>query len=100
MNRYVPDLKADPVIRWTSALFPFWVALGLIIPAGIALAIAGTWTAAAVGPALGRAGARIFLVHHVTWSVNSICHLWGTRPFASHDHSRNNAALFGVLAAR
>ena len=41
--------------------------------------------------------ARVFLVHHVTWSINSVCHLWGTRPFDSGDESRNNA-VFGVLA--
>jgi stearoyl-CoA desaturase (delta-9 desaturase) len=41
--------------------------------------------------------ARIFLVHHATWSVNSVCHLWGRRPFETHDHSRNNF-LLGVLA--
>ena len=40
---------------------------------------------------------RIFLVHHVTWSVNSVCHLWGLRPYRSDDQSRNNF-LFGVLA--
>jgi stearoyl-CoA desaturase (delta-9 desaturase) len=36
---------------------------------------------------------RIFLVHHITWSVNSVCHLWGTRPFRTGDHSRNNAIV-------
>jgi stearoyl-CoA desaturase (delta-9 desaturase) len=41
--------------------------------------------------------ARIFLVHHVTWSVNSICHLWGSRPFCGDDESRNNP-IVGVLA--
>jgi stearoyl-CoA desaturase (delta-9 desaturase) len=40
---------------------------------------------------------RIFLVHHVTWSVNSVCHLWGGRPYRGADESRNNF-LFGVLA--
>jgi stearoyl-CoA desaturase (delta-9 desaturase) len=40
---------------------------------------------------------RVFLVHHVTWSVNSVCHIWGGRPFRTGDHSRNNF-LFGVLA--
>jgi stearoyl-CoA desaturase (delta-9 desaturase) len=40
---------------------------------------------------------RVFLVHHVTWSVNSACHLWGLRPYASGDESRNNL-VFGVLA--
>jgi stearoyl-CoA desaturase (delta-9 desaturase) len=40
---------------------------------------------------------RVFLVHHTTWSINSICHLWGTRPYETRDRSRNNL-LFGVLA--
>ena len=40
---------------------------------------------------------RILLVHHITWSVNSVCHLWGTRPFRSHDESRNNPVV-GILA--
>ena len=40
---------------------------------------------------------RVFLVHHVTWSVNSACHLWGFRPYRSDDMSRNNM-LFGILA--
>ena len=40
--------------------------------------------------------ARIFLVHHVTWSINSICHLWGSRPFKTGDQSRNNF-VFGAL---
>ena len=39
---------------------------------------------------------RIFLTHHVTWSINSVCHLWGGRPYPGHDHSRNNV-LFGVV---
>ena len=40
---------------------------------------------------------RIFLLHHVTWSINSICHFYGTRPFESRDESRNNLVM-GLLA--
>jgi len=40
---------------------------------------------------------RIFLVHHITWSINSVCHLWGHRPYGNDDHSRNSI-LFGILA--
>src|SRR6185503_17534358 len=40
---------------------------------------------------------RILLVHHVTWCINSVCHLWGSRPFQTHDESRDNP-IFGVLA--
>ena len=95
MDRYVPDLRADVVVRITSRLFLLWVALGLLIPTGIGFAITGTGMGALLGLVWGGL-ARIFLVHHVTWSINSVCHLWGTRPFVSHDHSRNNV-IFGVL---
>jgi stearoyl-CoA desaturase (delta-9 desaturase) len=40
--------------------------------------------------------ARVFLVHHVTWSINSICHLWGSQPYRTADQSRNNF-VFGAL---
>jgi stearoyl-CoA desaturase (delta-9 desaturase) len=58
------------------------------------------WQAAGVGALMGLLWGglvRIALVHHITWSINSVCHLWGSRPYASGDHSRNNA-IFGVLA--
>jgi stearoyl-CoA desaturase (Delta-9 desaturase) len=95
MDRYVPDLKADAVVRRVSALFPLWVILGLLIPAGIAYAATGTMMGALLGLIWGGL-VRIFLVHHLTWSINSACHLWGSRPFITHDHSRNNV-VFGLL---
>jgi len=94
--RYVPDLQADPVTRRVSDLFPLWVLIGLIIPSVIGGLITMSWSGVLMGFLWGGL-ARVFLVHHVTWSVNSICHLWGTRPFRSHDESRNNA-IVGVLA--
>ncbi len=96
MDRYVPDLQADPVARTVDRLFGVWVALGLAIPALIGLLVTGTWMGALLGLIWGGL-LRIFLVHHVTWSVNSICHLWGQQPFNTHDYSRNNA-IFGILA--
>jgi stearoyl-CoA desaturase (delta-9 desaturase) len=96
LARYVPDLRADPVVRFVSRLFPLWVALGVIIPGAIAFAVTGTWMGALLGVIWGGL-LRVFLVHHVTWSINSVCHLWGTQPSGTHDHSRNNA-IFGVLA--
>lgn len=96
LMRYVPDLQADPVTRWVSKLFPLWVALSVLMPAVIAGLVMGTWQGALLGLLWGSA-VRIFLVHHVTWSINSACHLWGTRPFKSHDESRNNV-VFGLLA--
>jgi stearoyl-CoA desaturase (delta-9 desaturase) len=95
MGRYVPDLASDGLVRRLSTLFPLWALLGLLIPAGIAWAITGTWTGAFLGFLWGGL-VRVLLVHHVTWSINSVCHLWGSRPFRTEDHSRNNV-LFGVL---
>jgi stearoyl-CoA desaturase (delta-9 desaturase) len=96
LDRYVPDLNADRVTRSVSKLFPLWVVLGLLIPAALGGLLTQSWLGVLLGFIWGGL-ARIFLVHHITWSVNSVCHIWGTRPFRSHDHSRNNL-IFGILA--
>lgn len=95
-ERYTPDLLKDPVVRAVSKTFPLWVFLGIAIPGVIAALVTWSWWGLLLGLIWGGL-ARIFLVHHVTWSVNSVCHIWGTRPFDSHDESRNNA-ICGVLA--
>ena len=96
LEKYVPDLQKDPLVRFISRTFFVWTLIGLVVPAVIGGLVTGTWMGVLLGFLWGGL-ARIFLVHHVTWSVNSVCHLWGSRPFRSHDHSRNNA-LFGILA--
>jgi stearoyl-CoA desaturase (delta-9 desaturase) len=96
VNRYAKDLIDDPVTKWVSDRFGWWVALGLVIPTVLGGVLTMSWTGAVLGLIWGGL-VRVFLVHHVTWSVNSVCHIWGSRPFKSHDHSRNNA-IFGVLA--
>jgi len=96
LHRYVRDLKADRLVAVVSNLFGVWVLLGLLIPAGFGFLFTGTWKGAFLGFVWGGL-VRIFLVHHVTFSINSICHIWGRQPFQSDDHSRNNA-ICGVLA--
>jgi stearoyl-CoA desaturase (delta-9 desaturase) len=96
LDRYVADLMKQRSVRLASALFPLWIVLGLALPAVLGGAISGTWGGALLGFLWGGL-VRVFLVHHVTWSVNSVCHLWGTRPYPDKDRSRNNA-VFGVLA--
>ncbi len=94
-GRYVRDLHADRLLRLTSRLFGVWVFIGLLIPMVLGGLLTGTWTGALLGLLWGGL-VRVFLCHHVTWSINSVCHLWGTRPFDGSDHSRNNF-VFGVL---
>jgi stearoyl-CoA desaturase (delta-9 desaturase) len=96
LSRYVRDLQTDRLLRAVSRLFGVWVLLGLLIPTALGGLLMGTWTGALLGFLWGGL-TRIFLVHHVTWSINSICHLWGRRPFRSQDQSRNNF-ICGVLA--
>jgi stearoyl-CoA desaturase (delta-9 desaturase) len=96
LGRYVLDLRRSRLIRTLSALFPMWVLLSLLIPTGLGALISMSWSGALLGLLWGGL-VRILFVHHVTWSVNSICHLWGSRPFRSNDESRNNA-IVGVVA--
>lgn len=93
---YVRDLQDDPVARFTSRWFGLWVLIGLLIPTTVGGYWTGTWTGALLGFVWGGL-VRVFLVQHVTWSVNSICHVWGSQSYRSHDESRNNL-LCGLLA--
>jgi stearoyl-CoA desaturase (delta-9 desaturase) len=94
-ERYVCDLRRDPTLSAISKLFPLWVVTGLLIPALLGGLLTMSWSGMVLGFVWGGL-ARIFLVHHSTWSINSVCHVWGTRPFRTGDESRNNLIL-GVL---
>jgi stearoyl-CoA desaturase (delta-9 desaturase) len=96
LSRYVKDLRQSRLLRRVSALFPVWVAVSLLIPTALGGLLTQTWLGALLGLLWGGL-VRIFLVHHVTWSVNSVCHLWGRRPYVTDDQSKNNF-LFGILA--
>ncbi|MBW3541101.1 MAG: acyl-CoA desaturase [Planctomycetes bacterium] len=96
LDHYIKDLTASRTLRVASRLFPLWVALGLVLPAVLGGLITQSWRGVWTGLIWGGL-VRVFLVHHVTWSINSACHLWGRRPYKSGDESRNNA-LFGILA--
>ncbi len=96
LMRYVPDLVSDRATRVVSRLFPLWVAIGLVLPAVLGGLITLSWLGVLLGFLWGGL-VRIFMVHHITWSINSWCHLWGARTFRNDDHSRNSF-VFGVLA--
>ena len=93
---YVKDLQKSRALRVADALWPVWILLGLAIPAVLGGVIQLSWMGVWTGLIWGGL-VRIFLVHHVTWSVNSACHLWGMRPYRSTDESRNSI-VFGILA--
>ncbi len=87
-ERYAPDLLADPVMRFVDRWFPLWAIGGLAAAFGLGYAIGGTLDAALTALLWGG-GVRLFLLHHVTYSINSICHVFGRRRFATSDESRN-----------
>jgi len=94
--RYIGDLRKDKLVRSMSKQFPMWVLIGLLIPAVLGGVLTLSWMGVLLGFIWGGL-VRIFLVHHMTWSINSVCHIWGTQPFDTHDHSKNNA-IMGVVA--
>jgi stearoyl-CoA desaturase (delta-9 desaturase) len=99
-RRYAPDLRKDSTIRWVDKLFPVWALLGLLLPALAGFAISGGSLFAAFTAFVWAGLVRVFLLHHATWSVNSICHMYGRRPFAIKDESRDNwlvALVWGGL---
>ncbi len=91
-ERYAADLLADPVIRFVNATSLLWVLLGLAVPFGLGVAIGGSIGAGLTGLLWGGA-VRVFVLHHVTYSINSLCHFYGRRRYKTDDHSRNLAWL-------
>jgi len=86
--RYTPDLLGDPVIRFVDRTFFVWALAGLALSFGLGVAIGGTVAAGLTGLLWGG-GVRLFVLHHVTYSINSICHVFGRRRFGTRDESRN-----------
>jgi len=91
-DRYAPDLLRDPVIAFVHRWFFVWALGGLALAFGLGWLIGGSLYSALT--ALLWAGvARMALLHHVTWSVNSVCHMFGKQPATKRDHSTNFALL-------
>jgi stearoyl-CoA desaturase (Delta-9 desaturase) len=91
-KRYAPDLIADPVVSWVDRTFVFWAVGGLGAAFALGWLIGGTLTAALTGLLWGGA-VRVLVVHHVTYSINSLCHFFGRKRFDTGDESRNLAWL-------
>jgi len=86
--RYAPDLLADPVIRFVDRTFVVWAVAGLALPFALGVAIGGTLRAGLTGLLWGGL-VRLLVLHHVTYSINSICHCFGRRGYSTSDQSRN-----------
>ncbi len=92
---YARHLLNDPIVMFVSRTFLLWSLLALVIPFAIG-GLVGGWSYALTGLLWGGL-VRIFLTHHVTWSVNSVCHTFGKREFVTTDESRNEWVV-GLLA--
>ncbi|HWE13577.1 MAG TPA: acyl-CoA desaturase [Solirubrobacteraceae bacterium] len=92
-KRYAGELYEDQGMRRIGRHFPLLALISLLLPAIAGFLLDGFTAGAAVRGLIWGGLVRIFLVHHVTWSVNSICHVFGRRRFAVEDHSTNVAWL-------
>jgi stearoyl-CoA desaturase (delta-9 desaturase) len=104
-QKYVPDLVQDKMLQFFDRTFVWWCVASLAIPMVIGALAAPFFYGTTVFAILKGAGlgflwgglARVCLSHHMTWSINSICHIFGSQDFKSADDSRNNI-VFGVLS--
>ncbi|TDC63350.1 acyl-CoA desaturase, partial [Streptomyces hainanensis] len=85
---YTPDLVKDPDLRRISRQFTLWTTVTLLLPPLLGGLISWSWEGA-LSAFFWASLVRVALLHHVTWSINSICHATGKRPFRSRDRSGN-----------
>jgi len=96
LSRYVPDLLQDKFLVWVDRFYYLWVLISFAMPAGIGVLIAWLsgdplWKGALLGILWGGL-VRVFMGHHITWSINSVCHMFGKRDYQTTDKSTNNLA--------
>lgn len=90
--RFTKDLLRDPALTWIDQRYSLWVALGLLIPAVVGGAVTRSWAGAGSGLLWGGL-VRMFCVQHATFAGNSICHVFGSRPYRTGERSTNNLLL-------
>jgi stearoyl-CoA desaturase (delta-9 desaturase) len=91
-ERFAPDLIKDPVINWVDRTFIYWAIAGLLLPFFLGWIIGGTVVAGLTGLLWGGL-VRVFVLHHFTYSINSLCHTFGKKEFETTDESRNLALI-------
>ncbi|HTX47107.1 MAG TPA: fatty acid desaturase [Solirubrobacteraceae bacterium] len=88
-KKYASELYEDPAMRKIGRRFPMLVAVSLLVPTIAGFVLHGFTLSGALQGYIWGGLVRIFLVHHVTWSVNSVCHYFGSRRFEIEDRSTN-----------
>jgi stearoyl-CoA desaturase (Delta-9 desaturase) len=91
-TRYAADLVADPDLVRLSRWWPTFAVGSLVLPFALGWILSGS-VIGGLTTFLWAGLVRMMLLHHVTWSINSVCHAFGARPFRTRDQSRNVAAL-------
>jgi stearoyl-CoA desaturase (delta-9 desaturase) len=91
-ERFAPDLIKDPVINWVDRTFLLWAIAGLLLPFALGWIIGGSVAAGLTGMLWGGL-VRVFVLHHFTYSINSLCHTFGKQEFETTDQSRNLALI-------
>src|SRR5581483_875928 len=87
-RQYAPELLEDPVMRALWRHYPLVMAATFGLPFLLGLALTGSWQGGLTALLWGGV-VRVFALHHITWSINSVCHFFGRRRFALDDHSTN-----------
>jgi stearoyl-CoA desaturase (Delta-9 desaturase) len=87
-RRYAPDLMKDPIVSFVDRTFIAWALAGLALPFCLGLVI-GQSLKAGLTALLWGGAVRMLVIHHVTYSINSLCHYFGRKRFATGDESRN-----------
>ncbi len=88
VEQWAPDMREDPALRWVSRRYPLICGAGFALPFVVGLAFTGSFTGG-LWCAVWAGAVRVGLLHHVAWSVNSLCHMFGRRPYPSGDRASN-----------
>ena len=92
-KKYAKDLYEDPNMKRINRLFPLWALMSLLVPTVLGFVLHGFTLEGALRGLVWGGLVRAFFLHHITWSINSVCHFFGRRRFDIEDHSTNVAWL-------